>query len=375
MKDSLAHSPLYTPLHAWHAAHGAKLVDFAGWSMPIQYASIVTEHNATRNAVGLFDVSHMGRFEFRGPDAGRFLDQMLTRQVLDMPLGKIRYALVTNPQGGILDDVLVYHLSDATGTYYQLVVNASNRHKLLAWFGQYLPSFDVSLIDRTPDTAMIAVQGPRALELVSPLLSVNLQSMKYYTAQFGTVCGQPGLISRTGYTGEDGCELIVAAEAAVEVWETLLAAGKSLGAIAAGLGARDTLRLEAAMPLYGHELTEQIDPIQAGLEFALNLQERNFPGSTAIAEFAGRAEHPVRIGLKLNAKRVPREGYAVIDPASGATVGEVSSGTFSPTLSAPIAMAYVPPQYAVPGTALAIDIRGSHEPAVVVSLPFYQRKS
>lgn len=371
MNDSLAH----TPLHPWHAAHGARLVDFAGWSMPIQYSSIVTEHHATRTAVGLFDVSHMGRFDFRGPDAGRFLDRLLTRQVLDLPLGKIRYALVTNQQGGILDDVLVYHLSDDAGPYYQLVVNASNRHKLLTWFAEYLPAFDVRLEDRTTETAMIAVQGPRALELMKPLLSVDLAGMKYYTAQFGTASGKQALISRTGYTGEDGCELIVAAEDGLAVWEALRASGEPLGAIAAGLGARDTLRLEAAMPLYGHELTEQIDPVQAGLQFAVNLKDRTFPGSTAIAEFASRAEHPVRIGLKLEAKRVPREGYAVVDPASGAILGEVSSGTFSPTLSLPIAMSYVPPQYAEIGKSLAIDIRGTHEPAVVVSLPFYQRKS
>lgn len=371
MNDSLAHTPLYD----WHAAHGARLVDFAGWSMPIQYTSIVTEHQATRTAVGLFDVSHMGRFDFRGPDAGRFLDSLVTRSVLDMPAGKIRYGLVTNEQGGILDDILVYHLSDKSGPYYQLVVNASNRHKLLAWFGESLPSFDVRLEDRTTETAMIAVQGPRALELLKPQLSVDLAGMKYYTAKFGTACGKPALISRTGYTGEDGCELIVAAEKGLAVWETLLSAGEPLGATAAGLGARDTLRLEAAMPLYGHELNEQIDPIQAGLEFAVNLQDRTFPGSSAVEEFARRESHPVRIGLKLEAKRVPREGYAVVDPSSGSIVGEVSSGTFSPTLSQPIAMAYVPPQYAKVGTPLAIDIRGTHEPAVVVSLPFYQRKS
>jgi aminomethyltransferase len=371
MNDSLAHTPIYP----WHAAHGARLVDFAGWSMPLQYSSIVTEHLATRTAVGLFDVSHMGRFEFRGSDAGSFLERMLTRRVLDLPLGKIRYALVTNPQGGILDDVLVYHLADEKGPYYQLVVNASNRQKLLAWFAEYLPSFDVALDDCTTETAMLSVQGPRALELVKPLVDVDLASMKYYTAQFCTAGGKRALLSRTGYTGEDGCELIVAAEEGLALWETLLAAGEPLGAVAAGLGARDTLRLEAAMPLYGHELTEQIDPIQAGLEFAVNLKDRSFPGSTAIAESARRAEHPVRIGLKLEVKRVPREGYAVVDPTSDSIVGEVSSGTFSPTLSQPIAMAYVAPQYAAAGTPLAIDIRGTHEPAVVVSLPFYQRKS
>jgi aminomethyltransferase len=371
MNDSLAHTPLYD----WHAAHGARLVDFAGWSMPIQYTSIVTEHQATRTAVGLFDVSHMGRFDFRGPDTGRFLDSLVTRSVLDMPTGKIRYGLVTNQQGGILDDILVYHLTDKSGPYYQLVVNASNRQKLLAWFGESLPSFDVRMDDRTTETAMIAVQGPRALELVKPLLDVDLAGMKYYTAKFGTACSKPALISRTGYTGEDGCELIVAAEDGLAVWETLISTGEPLGAKAAGLGARDTLRLEAAMPLYGHELTERIDPIQAGLEFAVNLKGRTFPGSTAIAEFASRADHPMRIGLKLEAKRVPREGYSVVDPTTGSIVGEVSSGTFSPTLSLPIAMAYVPPQYAQVGTPLAIDIRGTHEPAVVVSLPFYQRKS
>ena len=185
MSDTLAHTPLYD----WHLTHGARLVDFAGWSMPIQYTSIVSEHQATRAAVGLFDVSHMGRFEFRGPDAGQFLDRMLTRHILDMPLGKIRYSLVTNQQGGILDDVLVYRLADNAGPYYQLVVNASNRLKLLAWFGESLPEFDTQLSDRTLSTAMIAVQGPNALELLAPLLSVSLAEMKYYTALAGAFAG------------------------------------------------------------------------------------------------------------------------------------------------------------------------------------------
>ena len=343
--------------------------------MPVQYTSIVSEHEATRNAVGMFDVSHMGRFEFHGADAGKFLDATLTRRVLDMPLGKIRYALVTNQQGGILDDVLVYHLTDDNGPYYQLVVNASNRAKIHDWLAQHQPSYDVTMTDRTEETTMIAVQGPKAIELMTPETDVDLAGMKYYTALQGTVCSKPALISRTGYTGEDGCELILSAEDGPTVWESLLSKGDPLGAKPAGLGCRDTLRLEAAMPLYGHELSEQIDPVQAGLEFAVNLKDRAFPGSSAIAESQAAAKHPVRIGIKLAGKRVPREGYDVLQPSSGAVIGQVTSGTFSPTLSQPIAMAYVPAEHSALGTSLAVDIRGSHEPAVVVSLPFYQRKS
>lgn len=347
------------------------MVDFAGWSMPVQYSSIVAEHNATRTAVGLFDVSHMGRFRFRGADAEAFLDGIVTRRVAGMQPGQIRYALVTKDNGGILDDVLVYRLAEGDADAYQLVVNASNRQKILDWL-QTHRSGDVDLREDTCETAMIAVQGPRALAIVRPLSSVDPHSLGYYHGAASEVAGAAGLVSRTGYTGEDGCELIVPAEAAPALWEQLAEAAASVGGGAAGLGARDTLRLEAGMPLYGHELGEDVNPFQAGLAFAVNLKGRAFPGSEALAALRDNAEMPVRAGWQLEGKRVPREGYVVL--AGEEPVGHVTSGTFSPTLEQPIAMGYVEPKFAAPGTEVTIDVRGHRAPARAVELPFYRRR-
>ncbi len=345
------------------------MVDFAGWSMPVQYTSIVTEHQATRTAVGLFDVSHMGRVRFGGSDAESFLDSIVTRRVRGMQPGQIRYALVTNQDGGILDDVLVYHLADSSSPY-QLVVNASNRQKILAWLESHRTA-DVEIYDATCETAMIAVQGPKALEIARPLSSVDPASLRYYHGASSEIAGTEGLISRTGYTGEDGCELIVPAGSAPALWEQLVAAAEHVGGCAAGLGARDTLRLEAGMPLYGHELSEDVNPFQAGLAFAVNLKDRSFPGRDALAKLRDQANMPVRIGWELAGKRVPREGYAVL--ADGQPVGHVTSGTFSPTLEKPIAMGYVDAAFAAPGTEVAVDVRGHGEPARTVELPFYRR--
>ena len=365
---------LQTPLHDWHAAHGARLVDFAGWHMPVQYRSIVEEHNATRTAAGVFDVSHMGRIRFEGPGAAAFLDRLLTRKVVGMGPGKIRYSLVCNESGGILDDVLVYHLQEhGGGLYHLLVVNASNREKIVNWLkSQKKAADDVSFKDRTVDTAMIAIQGPKALRIMEPLVGADVGGLGYYTGGETTICGEHGIVSRTGYTGENGCEIIVPASAAAGIWERIFASGKEHGVAAVGLGARDTLRLEAAMPLYGHELSEEINPYQAGLAFAVNLEGREFVGKASIA---GKKEDPsqsVRVGLALSGKRAAREHYAVL--SAGERIGEVTSGTFSPTLQQPIAMAYVPPKFAKTGTELAVDIRGATEPTKVVPLPFYKRK-
>jgi len=361
-----------TPLHGWHASHGGRLVDFAGWSMPVLYTSIVAEHNATRSAAGLFDVSHMGRIRFEGPAAESFLERIVTRRVAGMLAGQIRYALVTNDAGGVLDDVLVYHLTHSRGaSYYQLVVNASNREKIAAWLHDHRDGAEVEIHDATLETAMIAVQGPRALEIVRPLASVDPAKLAYYHGAECELIGTSGLISRTGYTGEDGCELIVPAEAALTPWEALYEAAQAIGGGAVGLGARDTLRLEAGMPLYGHELSEEIDPLQAGLSFAVNLKDRTFPGSDALAKRKADTSAPVRVGLELAGKRVPREGYAVL--ANDQPIGRVTSGTFSPTLNRPIAMAYVDRAQAAAGTELIVDIRGAREPARVVELPFYKR--
>ncbi len=380
-----------TALHDWHVAHGGRMVDFGGWSMPMQYSTILQEHQTTRTAVGLFDVSHMGRLHFHGPDVGRFLDSLLTRRVVDMHAGQIRYSLICNQQGGILDDVLVYRLetpgSQATphssstprspDPSFQMVVNASNRTKILDWLTRQKADYDVQFHDVTHATTMIAVQGPLAISLVDPLLDCDLPALRYYRGKRTRFAQWSCYVSRTGYTGEDGCELIVAATDGPPVWESILrhgaerATGKGGIAAPIGLAARDTLRLEAAMPLYGHELTEQTNPIQAGLGFALNLQNRQFVGHEALMNFQAENHQPLRIGLQLDGKRVPREGYTILH--AGQPVGEVTSGTYSPTFERPIAMGYVKQSAGAPGTTLQIDIRGKLHRAVVVPLPFYQR--
>jgi len=370
--DHMANQSLSrTPLHAWHSSHEGRLVEFAGWEMPVQYGSIADEHLATRSAAGLFDISHMGRLKFDGDRALPFLDRLVTRRVANMKAGQIRYALITNPQGGILDDVLVYRLQQADGTpRTMMVVNASNRGKIVAWLQQHLRAADALTIrDVTRATAMLAVQGPAAIELVAAMVDVDLPGMKYYTGTLARLGSVEIVLSRTGYTGEDGCELIVPAEAALEIWERILARG----ARPVGLAARDTLRLEAGMPLYGHELSEQIHPLQAGLQFAVQLERRDFVGRDALVVAQSDTTCRRRVGLQLRDRRVPRVHYAVLRDSQ--VVGEVTSGTFSPTLARPIAMAYVDPPAAVVGQVLQVDIRGRLAPAEVVGLPFYSRNS
>lgn len=366
---------LETPLSAWHAAHGGRMVDFAGWSMPVQYASIVAEHVNTRTAVGLFDISHMGRLRFDGPRAAELLDRLLTRHVAPLVPGQVAYALIVNESGGILDDVLVYRLQDAGGaSYYLLVVNASNREKIVAWIERHRHGFDdVRVADVTRDWGMIAVQGPRALEIAQPLVDADLSSFAYYTAAETRIAGHGGIASRTGYTGEDGCELIVGAGTLLAVWERLVESAAAVGGSPAGLGARDTLRLEAGMPLYGHELSEETDPLQAGLGFAVQLDKGPFIGSQSLAQLKDDHTRPRRVGLTLDGKRVPREGYAVFAPGGSEQQGYVTSGTFSPTLERPIAMGYVASELVAVGSEVSIDIRGRSEPARVVKLPFYRR--
>jgi aminomethyltransferase len=365
---------LRTPLHDWHVKHGGRMVDFAGWSMPVQYKSIADEHNATRNAVGVFDISHMGRLRFSGENVAQFLDTIVTRRVVDLKADQIRYGLVCNEDGGILDDVLVYGGTSGGQPPYSMVVNASNREKIVHWLNEKKPA-SITIEDRTFSTAMIAVQGPKAIEMLGEpieLNSIELSDIRYYKYAGGYYEGNEVLVSRTGYTGEDGAEIICDAHLATEIWTSITDRARKIGDIAAGLGARDTLRLEAAMPLYGHELSETINPIQAGLNFAVNLGDRKFIGSGALERFAADKSQPVRVGLQCEGKRVPRQGCPVLH--NNEIVGEVTSGTYSPTLDRPIAMAYVQPSASTTGTQLATDIRGTQHPAVIVPLPFYQRE-
>lgn len=363
-----------TPLTAWHLARGARMAEFAGFNMPIQYSSIVTEHTATRQAAGLFDISHMGRLRFEGPRAHQLLDHLLTRRVDDMRPGMIRYSLMCNEEGGTLDDVLIANLeSPSSRQFFLLVVNAGNRAKILKWIAPHLADFpDVEFRDATETTAMIALQGPKSAAIAERLFSPKVTQLKNYRGLVTEQMSKPCIVSRTGYTGEDGFEFIVRAEDAARVWENLMLAGREHGIEAVGLGARDTLRLEAAMPLYGHELSEAIDPYTAGLGFAVSLGQRSFLGSEALAVLKDSPRSQQRIGLRLTGRRAAREGATLLD-SDNRSVGTVTSGTFSPTLQSPIAMAYVAPELATVGTNIEVDIRGSRAAAQIVQLPFYQR--
>ncbi len=346
------------------------MVEFAGWLMPVQYSSIIEEHNATRSAVGIFDVSHMGRFYFDGEGIEEFLDGLTTRRIIGIEPGRIRYSLMTNEAGMILDDVLVYRLPEGGEFPYMMVVNAGNRIKILDWINSQGRGKSIRLHDRTTATAMIAVQGPKACSVVAKLGTVNPADLKYYACSNGTLCGVPALVSRTGYTGEDGCEVIIAADVAAEVASAIEGEARKVGGLPAGLGARDTLRLEAAMPLYGHELTESINAAQTNLGFAINLKDRQFIGRDAIVA-AKAANLPTRIGLAIEGKRAAREECPILH--GGQRVGFVTSGTISPTLNRAISMGYIDPAYAAVGTVVEVDIRGKTTPATVEALPFYKR--
>ena len=375
-----------TALCHWHAAHGGRMVDFAGWNMPVQYASIVDEHLATRSSVGLFDVSHMGRLSVTGPGALEWLESMLTRKVAGIVPGQFRYTLVTADAPTalvILDDALVSRDTDATdGTPRMgLVVNAGNRERVVAWLRSRLPASGVELVDHTLDTAMIAVQGPSAVDVVAGLCSgdscMRIRALGNYRGTTATIAGHAAAVSRTGYTGEDGVEVTVAARDAVAVWEAILAGAAPLGGRPCGLGARDTLRLEAGMPLYGHELLSHSDPFALGLGLAVNLEGRTFPGCTALATLKAQKPARVRVGLDLGSKRSAREGNVVLAGAghtlAGGEVGVVTSGSFAPTIGHAVAMALIEPALAAEGTAVEIAIRDARQPARVVGLPFYRR--
>ena len=364
-----------TPLHAWHVAAGARLAEFAGYAMPIQYSSIVAEHQATRTAATVFDISHMGRLRFDGGRADRLLDHLLTRRVTDMQIGEVRYSLMCDESGGILDDVLVYCLESTGGdTYFLLVVNASNREKIARWIAPHLADMpDVNCRDVTDQTAMIAVQGPAAADIVRRLYKqASVAELDYYRVRLADQFGKPTIVSRTGYTGEDGFEIVVRGEEAVRVWENLLLAGRDAAAMPAGLGARDTLRLEAAMPLYGHEISETIDPYTAGLGRVVQLEGRSFIGSEQLRKLKDSPRLTKRVGVRFDGRRAAREGAALLD-ADNRQVGAVTSGSFSPTLGCPIAMAYVAADAATPGTAVTADVRGSRIPGIITALPFYRR--
>jgi aminomethyltransferase len=354
---------LRTPLYDWHISHGARMVDFAGWDMPVQYTSIIEEHQAVRTAAGLFDISHMGRLSFGGADALALIQKVYTNNAAAMRHMQVRYGLICNDKGGIRDDVLVYRWPYG----YAMVVNASNREKIVAWLAQQQGTFKVEVQDQTLQTCMIAVQGPKALDLCRNLTEADASELGYYFAAPTRYQGKNCVVSRTGYTGEDGVEYMVAAEQGKQLWEELI----KRGARPCGLAARDTLRLEAAMPLYGHELSEDIDPLQAGLGWAVKFDKDDFVGREALLGLRRGTVRRRRVGLELEGKRIAREGAAVT--AGGQAIGQVTSGTFSPTKNMAIVMAYVDPKFTTPGTTCEVDVRGKPAPARVVPLPFYKR--
>ncbi|MBD5779297.1 glycine cleavage system aminomethyltransferase GcvT [Pelagicoccus sp. NFK12] len=354
-----------TPLYDFNVAHGGRMVDFAGWEMPVQYASIVEEHKATRTAAGLFDVSHMGEATVEGPGAEAFLNYVLTNDVSSMEDGKALYSLMCHPSGGVVDDLLVYRKKEGS---YLLCLNASNVDKDLAWLSEKAEAFDVSLVDVSDQYGLIALQGPRTFGILDELSSVDLSNLGYYRFVEGEIGGVPCIVSRTGYTGEVGVELFVAAERAAELAETLLDAGASKGLVLAGLGARDSLRLEAGYSLYGHEIDDEVGPVEANLMWTVSLKkEGDFIGRSAIEAKKAQGADKKVVFFKTGGRRIARPGTEIV--LDGAKVGTVVSGTFSPILNEAIGSALVDAS-AAKSEALAVDLRGKVFPIERTRPPF-----
>ncbi|WP_328331681.1 MULTISPECIES: glycine cleavage system aminomethyltransferase GcvT [unclassified Streptomyces] len=367
-------TPRLTALDALHRSLGATMTDFAGWDMPLRYGSERDEHIAVRTHAGLFDLSHMGEITVSGPEAVRLLDYALVGNISTVGNGRARYTMICRQDGGILDDLIVYRLGEQE---YMVVANAGNAQVVLDELTARAGGFDTVVRDDRDAYALLAVQGPESSGILKSLTDADLDGLKYYAGLPGTVAGVQALIARTGYTGEDGFELFVAPSDAEKLWQALTEAGAPAGLVPCGLSCRDTLRLEAGMPLYGHELTTALTPFDAGLGRVVKFEkEGDFVGRASLEAAAERAASaPPRklVGLIAEGRRVPRAGYQVV--ADGQVVGEVTSGAPSPTLGRPIAIAYVDAAHAEPGTSgVGVDIRGTHEPYEVVALPFYKRQ-
>jgi aminomethyltransferase len=386
-----------TPLHDEHVRAGATLVPFAGWQMPLRYTSDIAEHQAVRTSAGLFDLSHMGEIGVSGPDAGAFLDHALVGNLSALRLHGARYTMICAPDGGVVDDLIVYRLGEhelmvvADAENYgvvlaehefMVVANAANYDVVLAELRARASGFDVEVGDDSADTALVAVQGPAALAIVEALEGLtadgDVSELRYYACLPIRFDGVDGVLARTGYTGEDGFEFFVPATSAVALWRALLAAGGDT-VVPAGLAARDSLRLEAGMPLYGHELDRTTTPYDAGLGRVVRLDKVDadggplgFVGRDALVARSQQQGERQLVGLQGLGRRAAREGYPVVGP-DGAVVGTVTSGAPSPTLGHPVAMAYVRPELSAEGTELAVDVRGRAEPVRVVALPFYRR--
>jgi aminomethyltransferase len=358
-----------TPLIFEHERLGAVMTSFAGWQMPLRYGSETAEHQAVRHAAGLFDLSHMGEILVRGPGAGEALDYALTGLLSTLRPGRARYTMICAPDGGVLDDLVVYRQGEED---FLVIANASNTAVVLAELVSRSAGFDAVVLDATDDYALIAIQGPEAAGILAGLTSLDLEAMKYYAGAFGEVAGRPAWVARTGYTGEDGFEVFCRPSDAVWVWEALVAAGAPAGLVPAGLAARDTLRLEAGMPLYGNELGPDMTPFEAGLGRVVKFDKPgDFVGRSALAERASAGPRRELVGLTLQSRRVARHGYPVM--ADGQEVGAVTSGAPSPTVGRPIAMAYLAAGTDPSDAVLTVGIRGEAVPVELTDLPFYSR--
>ena len=359
-----------TSLYDQHKKQNARMVDFAGWEMPIQYQGIIAEHNATRTRAGLFDVSHMGEIAVSGPGAKGFINTLVTNDIGKAKPGRAVYSPMCMESGGAVDDLLVYVLGENN---YLLVVNAANTEKDFDWIREHAPR-TIAVENVSPQYAQIAIQGPKALEILQKLTKTDLNSIRYYrfVQDVADIPGGPGIISRTGYTGEDGYEVYLPWDNAPVLWEALMDAGTPLGLVPVGLGARDTLRMESAMPLYGHELSADITPLQAGLSRFVKFDKGDFIGREALLAQRESGDYTRLIGLTLTDRGIPRAGYPVL--AGETVIGEVTSGGQAPYLDKAIALALAPQQYTEPGTELAVGIRGRTVPALVTALPFYKRR-
>lgn len=359
-----------TPLYEEHVAAGAKLVPFAGFEMPIQYrAGITAEHNAVRNSAGLFDVSHMGEFEVVGPGALDLVQYVTTNDASTLEVGQAQYSTLPNEEGKLLDDLIVYRFPDR----YMLVVNAANRTKDFDWISRFAARFDATLTDRSDETALIALQGPRSAEILGRVTDEDLDAIGYYRFSDGAVDGRDAVISRTGYTGEDGFEIYLANEDAAPVWRALLAAGDGDLVIPAGLGARDSLRLEMGYALYGNDLDEGHGPLEAGLGWVTKLAKGDFVGRDAIARVKEEGVPERLVGFRCLERGFPRPGYEIA--VGGERIGRVTSGTVSPSLGVGVGLGYVATGSARPGIGVEILVRGQPVEAEIVKPPFYTEGS
>ena len=369
MKDVGASAPLkHTPLHDVHVKAGARMVPFGGWEMPVQYTGIVEEHRTVRRAAGLFDISHMGEFEVQGKEALAIVQRLCTNDASALAVGQVQYTLLCQPDGGIVDDLTLYRLADDR---FMLTVNASNIDKDWTWVTTH-GAGDARWSDVSAATALLAVQGPRAEAIVQPLSAADVSRIPYYHFERTGIAGVPALVSRTGYTGEDGFELYVAADAAARLWDALLAAGEADGIRPIGLGARDTLRLEMKFALYGNDIDEHTDPLEAGLGWVVKPAKGEFTGRGAIETLRAQGLARRLVGFEMVEPSVPRHGYPLC--AGGASIGVVTSGSFGPSVERYIGMGYVAAPLSAVGSAVEVEIRGRFQPARVVRTPFYPSK-